>query len=621
MSDQDHRDLSVAFEELRAPRATADYADRVARIEATDTVYPHRWPQAVATVLAVVVAVAGAGTFLALRSARQAGTATTAGYPAARAGAAMAYDSTAGVTVMYGGMSTAGSPLADTWLWNGTGWAQSNGASPGRLVGIHMSDDPADGGVLLLGLLEPQVQNGSAGCAVGIPSTIVPGGSAGASPGGSDAPANPMPRSSSGSPAPAAAASPPGSSPVAPSVASPAPTAPPSPGVAPLPGVVPPSGPPDAVCPVAEPQISPMQTWLFTGNGWHRVGSTSDPSTRPDTPSLSQLAYDGATGQVVAVSSPSSGWTGYPACGPPLAAGSGQAQPAIVCPVAGSNGSSSSAPPLALSCVPQAPACGVPCRQAAVRSDGCPTFGGSLSTWSWFHGAWTERRGAIVPLTGASAVVFADSGSDHAMLVTQSIPTTACSVACPEPATVPAAQATASYSWTGTAWNSLATSSGANQGGPQLGGASVAAVKGQALVFTGDGQLWSWATGPRQWSRQTASGQPGGRTGVALAEGPSGSIVLFGGIGIAPVGSTGAVVAGGVPGADTWTWKGGVWQFVTGAVPSAAAIPSGCSDVRTYGNPCTNPTHLPVPLPQVTGAPLPQVTAGAPPLPSPPSGA
>ena len=73
-----------------------------------------------------------------------------AGTPPARSGAAMAYDSTAGVTVMFGGIGGSGRP-ADRRLDLGRlgvegGRAGARPAGRGRLV-----DDPADGGVLLLG--------------------------------------------------------------------------------------------------------------------------------------------------------------------------------------------------------------------------------------------------------------------------------------------------------------------------------------------------------------------------------------------------------------------------------------------------------------------------------------
>ena len=74
MNDETDRDLSSAFEELRAPASTSDYASRTSGIDIPST--RSRWPQALASGLAVAVALAGAGTFLALRTARQGGVAS-----------------------------------------------------------------------------------------------------------------------------------------------------------------------------------------------------------------------------------------------------------------------------------------------------------------------------------------------------------------------------------------------------------------------------------------------------------------------------------------------------------------------------------------------------------------
>ena len=159
MSGIDDRDLAAAFEHLRAPRSTARYAERPTLEAAARRT---SFASVLASVVAVAVALAGAGTFLALRGLREGGVATTGGAanPPGRAGAAMAYDSTAGLTVMYGGSGAAGKPLADTWLWNGSTWNRAASAGPGPMVAAHMADDPPAGGVLLIGLpavVEPQV--------------------------------------------------------------------------------------------------------------------------------------------------------------------------------------------------------------------------------------------------------------------------------------------------------------------------------------------------------------------------------------------------------------------------------------------------------------------------------
>jgi len=186
VSEDSDRDLSAAFEELRAPSSTANYATRSPGFDVPSATRSRNWPQAVAAVTAVALALAGAGTFLALRSARQGGTPSRSGAnPPARSGAAMAYDSSAGVTVMYGGADGSGKPLTDAWTWNGSDWMAAP-KGPGPLVDVHMVDDPAAAGVLLVGMPAPKLTGGSGGGVVGCISsgsgTANPGSVSGATP-------------------------------------------------------------------------------------------------------------------------------------------------------------------------------------------------------------------------------------------------------------------------------------------------------------------------------------------------------------------------------------------------------------------------------------------------------
>ena len=43
--------------------------------------------------------------------------------PSARGGSAMAYDAARGRVVLFGGADVDGTPLGDTWTWDGTTWA------------------------------------------------------------------------------------------------------------------------------------------------------------------------------------------------------------------------------------------------------------------------------------------------------------------------------------------------------------------------------------------------------------------------------------------------------------------------------------------------------------------
>jgi hypothetical protein len=549
MSDQDDRDLSAAFEELRAPRSTANYADRVPSVEAVETVYARRWPQAVATVLAVLVALGGAGTFLALRNARQGGVGSSAGYPSARTDAAMAFDSTSGITVMYGGSSASGSTLADTWTWDGSSWATSTGPSPGKLIGARMSDDPPDGGVLLAGLPQPANQGSGIACVGG---------------------------SGSGSTGPATGSVAPGTQ-----VASP-----PSP-----------SGTAVTACPA--PAATPsLQTWLFTARGWtHLAGSTSATFNADIPYSGSQLAYDSTSGEVIAVST-----AVMPACGAPLRSGAA-VMPDHICPLpaSGQNGSTGAVPCSPTSCTT------FPCRLGDAAVNSCLPFSGSMLTWTWAHGQWTQRKGAIIP-SATAGVVFGDAASGHATLVTETSVVDSCVASAPCPL---AAATMALYRWAGSAWNQ-APASGAVPSGFFLAGATVASVDGHAIALTPSGQLYSWSATDARWVQQTAATQPDGRSGASMAEGPGGSIVLFGGVSVGTTKGTSVIGGGQAPGADTWTWNGSIWRHVYGPSPAPVTSPPPCSDVTGLsGNACAPPAPVPQVSPRSSAAAKPSVPTGA----------
>ena len=80
---------------------------------------------------------------------------TNAG-PTARHGAAMAYDPTTHDVVLFGGQGggVSGAFLSDTWLWNGSTWAQPNPlpqVSPSARYGAAMAYDPATHDLVLFG--------------------------------------------------------------------------------------------------------------------------------------------------------------------------------------------------------------------------------------------------------------------------------------------------------------------------------------------------------------------------------------------------------------------------------------------------------------------------------------
>src|ERR1043165_3343294 len=63
--------------------------------------------------------------------------------PSARFRHSLAFDSSRGKTVLFGGTNAAGSVLGDTWEWDGTGWAQNNIAGPSARDRFAMAYDAA----------------------------------------------------------------------------------------------------------------------------------------------------------------------------------------------------------------------------------------------------------------------------------------------------------------------------------------------------------------------------------------------------------------------------------------------------------------------------------------------
>jgi hypothetical protein len=545
MSNPDERDLSSAFDELTAPSSTANYATRTPSLEVRTS--SRRWPQALATALVVLVAAGGATTFLALRSARQGGTpSSSAGAPPARSGAAIAYDSTAGVTVMFGGSGAAGKVLTDTWTWDGSAWTAA-ALGPGALVGSRLVDDPADGGVLLVGAPAPPVISGGvvgSGCSGG--GVAVPGSTSSS---GSAAGSSPAANSAASTAAPALA---------------PAPSA----GV-PTPGSTAPTGP-AIVCPPIAPAPR-VQTWVFNGSGWHRAAPGSVVATPP---AGAQLAFDPTTRQVVAVSP-----AGF-SCGPPME-GAVSGIPAIACPVPG-NSSAASAPSMAPCTVPL----------------GCLSPG-TISTWTWSGGSWKKGAANQAPPSAGVALVFEDPATQHATLMTlasggydgTAYPQV-CAPKCPKVPTPLVTPVITTSTWTASGWRQVSQQP-THQDSPSLAGATTAAIDGHVVVLTATGDTWTFAAG--QWTHDTPSRHPNSRSGAAMAEGPGGTTVLFGG-----AASPGlfVVAAGQSLGSDTWLWNGTAWRQLAGSAPSAPPVPSTLpcgAQGKTVIPPCVEPLPAQVP--------------------------
>jgi hypothetical protein len=73
--------------------------------------------------------------------------------PSARGQSAMAFDTVAGVMVLFGGSTGCDTgPLSDTWTWNGSAWTPiATAHAPAARFGHGMATDPSTGRVLLFG--------------------------------------------------------------------------------------------------------------------------------------------------------------------------------------------------------------------------------------------------------------------------------------------------------------------------------------------------------------------------------------------------------------------------------------------------------------------------------------
>lgn len=71
--------------------------------------------------------------------------------PAARLGAAMAYDGARGRTLLFGGSALTGGVFGDTWEWDGDEWTQVEDTGPDARFGHDVAFDAARGRVVLYG--------------------------------------------------------------------------------------------------------------------------------------------------------------------------------------------------------------------------------------------------------------------------------------------------------------------------------------------------------------------------------------------------------------------------------------------------------------------------------------
>lgn len=136
--------LTEAFRSTAAPASMARWRTAAARPQRSSGVRP------IAGVLAVAFAAAGAGGFFGLRAV-VGGAGGNAGSPAARAGAAMAYDDATHTVVLFGGEGSSGD-LSDTWTWDGSAWTQLHPTTaPTPRRDAAMAYDPVSHDLLLYG--------------------------------------------------------------------------------------------------------------------------------------------------------------------------------------------------------------------------------------------------------------------------------------------------------------------------------------------------------------------------------------------------------------------------------------------------------------------------------------
>src|SRR6202035_5580108 len=100
---------------------------RTVSIEEPDSTSARRspWPRALAGIGIVAVIGAGLGAYFGIRVVQGARSGASSGQPPARTGAAMAFDAANGTVVLFGGNGRSRS-LGDTWIWDGSAWAQAH---------------------------------------------------------------------------------------------------------------------------------------------------------------------------------------------------------------------------------------------------------------------------------------------------------------------------------------------------------------------------------------------------------------------------------------------------------------------------------------------------------------
>jgi hypothetical protein len=554
-----------------------------------------------ALVVSLAVAAAVTGGYFGLR--HDAASGDTSGAPAARVGAAMAYDPATGDVVMFGGEGASGQPLVGTWLWNGSAWSVAAPAeSPPARYGALMAWDPQSQRVILLGGM------GGSGCATGDRGgSVAFTGSACTQLqdawawNGSDWAEVDLGVSAGQlgyySLEGASMATDPASGRIV-LVTDNSPAS----QVIQIPGMNEASG--EASGGAAAATATAVAG--SSGAGGICIGVDGGPCGSP-VPLPSDISVP-----PVETACPLTVGCTSPACPTLPAASQGGVSGDIACPLpCASTAIACGICPVTSGGAVTGPASQVICSNCPIVDTPCPLLAATL-TWVFDGSSFEQVQAdpASSPSSGGDLVWFPGPGSlvDLGPGVYSAIGTT---VDCPDGAPCPVRPVADDWAWTGTGWTPVdVLTSGAAT--PFFEVPPVADLSaGDVVGVDSSGATWTSTEPASGWVKASPTASPAARSDFALAfDGATGEAVLFGGDLLA-ASSAGAQVVG-----DTWTWDGTDWTEQGGTAPSptpsgsAAPVPSAV-DLPALGSPMSTPSAsastatTSTAVPSVSASPLP----------------
>jgi hypothetical protein len=554
------------------------------------------------------------------------------GGPVARTGAAMAYDPATGDLVMFGGTAGDGQTLADTWLWNGSGWSPAGPAdSPPARYGAEMAWDPQSQRVILLG------GTGGNGCSTGSGSSGTVTGSAGTvnttggctqlqdawAWDGSDwaeiALGHGTGQLGDYTLAGASLATDPTTGKLILVTADS-----PASGPVPLPAIYNSGG--------ASPEAPPVSSASAVSGSGSASGSTASGAGVcigvGGGPCGSPVALPSATAGTspVQTACPLDGSCESPACPVPPVAQSTSACPIscgtamIACPIGPVTASPDpgvATPAIAPVCgiCPGIPAMGSPstgteviCSNCPLETS-CPTLAATL-TWVFDGSSFqlADSSATDSPASGGELAWFPGPG----LLVDEGPDLSAVAggvaIACPYDAPCPMIPAVQDWQWIGSGWTPVQDVQ-ASVGAPYFEAPPVAdTAAGEVVGLDATGALWVSTNPATGWVKASPADAPAPRSQPALAyDDATSQVVLFGG---QLVGSTSA--AGEVLG-DTWTWDGTSWTEQAGgaptSTPSATPVPIASGVPSLPPLPSASAVTSPFPTPQASAPASPSAAA------------